>query len=147
MKGTINVSPVTRIEGHLGVKVETEGGRVTSAHVVGEMFRGFEQILRGRDPLDAQQITQRICGVCPVEHGIASILAQDAAYGIVPTDNGRIVRNLIQAAISSRRISRTSTCSRDWTSSTSRRSRPTPAAIRLSWDCATGRNPSWRPRP
>ena len=97
MKGTINVSPVTRIEGHLGVKVETEGGRVTSAHVVGEMFRGFEQILRGRDPLDAQQITQRICGVCPVEHGVASILAQDAAYGVVPTDNGRIVRNLIQA--------------------------------------------------
>jgi ferredoxin hydrogenase large subunit/hydrogenase large subunit len=98
MKGTITVSPVTRIEGHLGVKVETDGTRVTSAQVVGEMFRGFEQILRGRDPLDAQQITQRICGVCPVEHGIASITAQDAAYGVVPPDNGRIVRNLIQAA-------------------------------------------------
>jgi ferredoxin hydrogenase large subunit/hydrogenase large subunit len=98
MKDMISVSPVTRIEGHLGVKVETDGGRVTSAQVVGEMFRGFEQILRGRDPLDAQQITQRICGVCPVEHGIASISAQDAAYGVTPPDNGRVVRNLIQAA-------------------------------------------------
>ncbi len=98
MKSTINISPVTRIEGHLGVKIETDGSRVTSAQVVGEMFRGFEQILRGRDPLDAQQITQRICGVCPVEHGIASILAQDAAYGVVPPGNGRVVRNLIQAA-------------------------------------------------
>ncbi len=98
MPQTISVSPVTRIEGHLGVKLESSDGRVTSARVVGEMFRGFEQILRGRDPLDAQQITQRICGVCPVEHGIASVLAQDAAYGIRPTRNGRILRNLAQAA-------------------------------------------------
>ena len=98
MQNTISISPVTRIEGHLGVKVETDGTQVTSARVIGEMFRGFEQILRGRDPLDAQQITQRICGVCPVEHGIASITAQDAAYGVTPPDNGRIVRNLIQAA-------------------------------------------------
>ncbi len=98
MKETISVSPVTRIEGHLGVKIETDGGRVTGARVVGEMFRGFEQILRGRDPLDAQQVTQRICGVCPVEHGIASVLAQDAAYGITPPTNGRLMRNLAQAA-------------------------------------------------
>jgi len=98
MKETLSVSPVTRIEGHLGVKIETDNGRVTSAQVVGEMFRGFEQILRGRDPLDAQQITQRICGVCPVEHGIASVLAQDAAYRVAPPTNGRLVRNLAQAA-------------------------------------------------
>lgn len=98
MKETISVSPITRIEGHLGVSIDTDNGRVTSARVVGEMFRGFEQILRGRDPLDAQQVTQRICGVCPVEHGIASVLAQDAAYGITPPPNGRISRNLAQAA-------------------------------------------------
>jgi Ni,Fe-hydrogenase I large subunit len=76
MGNTITLSPVTRIEGHLGVKVDVEGGRGAKAYVSGEMFRGFEQILRGRDPLDAQHITQRICGVCPVEHGIASVLAQ-----------------------------------------------------------------------
>jgi len=98
MKETITVSPVTRIEGHLGVTIETDDGRVASARVVGEMFRGFERILRGRDPLDAQQVTQRICGVCPVEHGIASVLAQDAAYGIAPPPNGRLARNLAQAA-------------------------------------------------
>jgi ferredoxin hydrogenase large subunit/hydrogenase large subunit len=62
------------------------------------MFRGFETILRGRDPLDAQYITQRICGVCPIDHGIASVLAQDMAYGLVPPDNGRVIRNLTQAA-------------------------------------------------
>jgi ferredoxin hydrogenase large subunit/hydrogenase large subunit len=62
------------------------------------MFRGFESILRGRHPLDAQHITQRICGVCPISHGVASILAQDAAYGIQPPENGRLVRNLILGA-------------------------------------------------
>jgi ferredoxin hydrogenase large subunit/hydrogenase large subunit len=98
MSETISLSPITRIEGHLGVKIETDNGRISSARVIGEMFRGFEQILRGRDPLDAQQVTQRICGVCPVEHGIASILAQDAAYQVVPPTNGRLVRNLAQAA-------------------------------------------------
>jgi ferredoxin hydrogenase large subunit/hydrogenase large subunit len=98
MSNTITLSPVTRIEGHLGVKVDIEAGRVARAYVAGEMFRGFEVILRGRDPLDAQHITQRICGVCPVEHGVASVLAQDMAYKVAPPDNGRIVRNLIQGA-------------------------------------------------
>ena len=98
MSKTITLSPVTRIEGHLGVKVDVEDGKVARAYVYGEMFRGFETLLRGRDPLDAQYITQRICGVCPIEHGISSVLAQDMAYGLTPPDNGRIVRNLTQAA-------------------------------------------------
>ncbi len=98
MKQTITLNPVTRIEGHLAVKVEVDANLVSAAYVSGEMFRGFEAILRGRDPLDAQHITQRICGVCPVEHGMASVIAQEMAYGLTPPDNGRIVRNLIQGA-------------------------------------------------
>jgi ferredoxin hydrogenase large subunit/hydrogenase large subunit len=98
MSQTIELNPVTRIEGHLSVKVEVEDGKVASAYVSGEMFRGFEKILRGRDPLDAQHITQRICGVCPVEHGMASVLAQEMAYQLTPPPNGVLARNLIQAA-------------------------------------------------
>jgi Ni,Fe-hydrogenase I large subunit len=89
--------PVTRLEGHLGISLETADGVVTAAHVSGEMFRGIEVILQGRDPLDAQRITQSICGVCPIEHGIASVFAQEAAYGVDVPENGRLVRNLIQA--------------------------------------------------
>lgn len=94
----IEISPVTRIEGHLGVKVEVEDGKVSRAFMAGEMFRGFERILRGRDPLDAQHITQRICGVCPVEHGVASVTAQEMSYNLTPARNGLLARNLIQAA-------------------------------------------------
>jgi len=98
MSKTIRIDPVTRIEGHLAVRVSIDNNRVVDAYSSGEMFRGFEIILKGRDPMDAQQITQRICGVCPVSHGIASITAQDRAYGITPPENGRILRNLILGA-------------------------------------------------
>lgn len=98
MAKTIIIDPVTRLEGHLAIKVKVEGQRVSEAFSKGEMFRGFEMILRGRDPMDAQQITQRICGVCPIAHGTASVLAQDDAYGITLTRNGRLLRNLILGA-------------------------------------------------
>ena len=75
----ISVDPVTRIEGHLAIDLEYESGRVSAAYSKGEMFRGFEMLLRGRDPMDAHQITQRICGVCPISHGLASAAAQDDA--------------------------------------------------------------------
>ena len=98
MATTINIDPLTRIEGHLSIRTVVDGGRVTKAYNAGDMFRGFEVILKGRDPLDAQQIVQRICGVCPVSHGMASILAQDQAYACQVPTNGRLLRNLILGA-------------------------------------------------
>jgi ferredoxin hydrogenase large subunit/hydrogenase large subunit len=95
---SIKIDPITRIEGHLAIRTEIESEHVVKAYCSGEMFRGFEIILQNRDPLDAQQITQRICGVCPISHGIASILAQDIAYKINPPNNGRLMRNILQAA-------------------------------------------------
>ena len=98
MARRIEIDPVTRLEGHYAVRLEVEDGRIAQAYSSGEMYRGFEQILRGRHPMDAQQITQRICGVCPISHGIASVQAQDEAYGIRAAGNGRIMRNLILGA-------------------------------------------------
>lgn len=94
----IAVDPVTRIEGHLKVEVEVKDGKVVDARCYGGMFRGFENILKGRDPRDSSQIVQRICGVCPTAHATASVLAQDKAFGVKVTTNGRIVRNLIFGA-------------------------------------------------
>lgn len=94
----IDLGPITRIEGHLNVRTTIDNGVVTDAQCRSEMFRGFEIFLQGRDPLDAQQITQRICGVCPYAHAIASSYAQENAYQIQATANGRIMHNLIQGA-------------------------------------------------
>jgi len=61
---TIKIDPVNRIEGHLKIEVVTDGGGVvTDVKSSGTLFRGFENILKARDPRDAQTITQRICGV------------------------------------------------------------------------------------
>ncbi len=94
----ISIDPVTRIEGHLKAEVKVENGVVTDAWMSGGMFRGFENILIGRDPRDATQIVQRICGVCPTAHSTASCLALDDAFGVKLTTNGRVTRNLIFGA-------------------------------------------------
>lgn len=102
MPTTIKIDPVTRIEGHLAVEVtvDTVNGvqQITDAKSNGTVFRGFEAILQGHNPHDAPIFTARICGVCPISHAMASSLAIEAAFGITPTDNGRIIRNLILGA-------------------------------------------------
>jgi Ni,Fe-hydrogenase I large subunit len=78
----VEVDPISRIEGHLGVKLHTDaGGYVTGADVHGNLWRGFENFLIGRNANDAITFTQRICGVCPVPHGTTSLFAVEAAYG------------------------------------------------------------------
>lgn len=98
--GKIVIDPVTRIEGHLKIEAVVENGVVKDARNTGNLFRGIELILKGRDPRDAQVITQRICGVCPQSHGVAATLCLDSAFGIADRipDNARIIRNLIQGA-------------------------------------------------
>ncbi len=99
MPTTITIDPVTRLEGHLKVQVDVDGdNQVLAARSSGTLFRGFEKILIGRDPRDATHITQRICGVCPVSHGMASTLCLEDAFGVTPADNGRIMRNLVLGA-------------------------------------------------
>lgn len=97
---TLTIDPVTRIEGHLRVEIEVEAGKIVRARCSGALFRGLELILIGRYPLDAQRITPRICGVCPIAHATAAALALDQATGVkesVPK-NGQLLRNLIYAA-------------------------------------------------
>jgi hydrogenase large subunit len=102
MPTTVKIDPVTRIEGHLSIEVtiDTVSGQqqVVDARSNGTVFRGFETLLQGRDPLDAPQITQRICGVCPISHAMASCLNLEAAFGVVAPANGRVIRNLVLGA-------------------------------------------------
>lgn len=92
------IDPITRIEGHLRVTCQVEGGKVTEAWNHATQFRGFEIFMKDRDPRDAWQFAQRVCGVCPTPHAHASVLATEHAMGIekVP-DAARIMRNMIEA--------------------------------------------------
>ena len=93
----IVVDPVTRIEGHLRIEAQVEGGMIVDAWSSGTMFRGIELILRGRDPREAWIWAQRICGVCTMVHALASVNAVEDALGIEVPDNARLVRNIIAA--------------------------------------------------
>src|SRR3990170_3853181 len=86
----IVIDPITRIEGHLAIEVEVDGGKVKDAWTSGTLFRGFEIVLKGRDPRDAYHITQRICGVCPTSHAHAASLCLEDAAGIHPPDSGQL---------------------------------------------------------
>jgi len=59
MSKKITIDPITRIEGHLRIEVEVAGDKVVNAWSSGQLFRGIEVILRGRDPRDAPLFTQR----------------------------------------------------------------------------------------
>ncbi len=96
--GQVVVDPVTRIEGHLRIEVEVENGVVTNAWSSGQLFRGLEMILKGRDPRDAHHFTQRACGVCTYVHTLASVRCVDNAVGVHIPENATLIRNLVMAA-------------------------------------------------
>ncbi len=95
---TIVVDPVTRIEGHLRIEAEYNGSVITRASSSGTMVRGIEIILRGRDPRNAWAFAQRICGVCTLVHGIASVRAVEDALKITIPANAQLIRNLMIGA-------------------------------------------------
>jgi len=94
----ITIDPITRIEGHLRIDVEVENGKVKNAWSSGQMFRGIENILVGRDPRDAHHFVQRSCGVCTYIHALASVRAVEDALGLTIPENARLIRNLLHGA-------------------------------------------------
>ena len=90
---TLNV-PLNRVEGDLEIRVELEQGRVADAWSSGTMFRGIENILRGRGALDGLVITPRVCGICGTAHLMAAARALDAIAGVTPPPDAVRVRNL-----------------------------------------------------
>ncbi len=99
MSARIVVDPITRIEGHLRIEAQTnDAGEITGAYSSGTMVRGIELILQGRDPRDAWAFAQRICGVCTLVHGIASVRAVENALDYKIPPNAQLIRNLMIAA-------------------------------------------------
>lgn len=100
MSKRIVVDPITRIEGHLRVEVVVDDNNVvTESYSTATLWRGIEQILKGRDPRDAGFFTQRICGVCTYSHYKAGIQAVEDALGIKPPLNATLTRTLMNCAL------------------------------------------------
>ncbi|MGB5918959.1 MAG: nickel-dependent hydrogenase large subunit [Arcobacter sp.] len=100
MSKHIVIDPITRIEGHLRIEaVIDENNVVTDAYSSSTMFRGIEEILKGRDPRDCGLLAMRICGVCTGTHYQRSIEAVEHAFKVTIPKNARLVRNMMQGAL------------------------------------------------
>jgi hydrogenase large subunit len=91
------VGPFNRVEGDLEVRLEIEGDRVREAFVTATMYRGFEQMLPGRDPMDALTIVPRICGICSLSQSVAAARALAALAGVEAPPNGVHAVNVMSA--------------------------------------------------
>jgi hydrogenase large subunit len=96
----VSIDPVTRVAGALAFHavVDHDERRVLDAHSMATLFRGYEIILKGRDPRDAIFISSRACGVCGGVHSNCSAEAIEMAFGVAPPPFGIVMRNLGQAA-------------------------------------------------
>ena len=90
----IQVLPLNRVEGDLEIHFEIENGMVSEVRSVGTMYRGFENLLAGRAPLDGLVITPRICGICSTAHLKAAVKALDMIAEVQIPDDAVRVRNL-----------------------------------------------------
>ncbi|KAA0892283.1 nickel-dependent hydrogenase large subunit [Oryzomonas rubra] len=93
----ITLDPITRIEGHLRIDAEVNGGVVTNAWSSAQMWRGIETILKDRPPQDAWIYAQRFCGVCTTVHAISSIRSVEHALKVDVPMNAQYIRNIIMA--------------------------------------------------
>ena len=98
MNERVVVDPITRIEGHLRIEAQMDGNNIGQAYSSGTMVRGIETILKGRDPRDAWAFAQRICGVCTLVHGIASVRSVENALNYPIPPNAQLIRNLMIGA-------------------------------------------------
>jgi hydrogenase large subunit len=92
------LGPFNRVEGDLEVSLDIADGHVAAAYVSSPLYRGFEQILVDKAPLDALVFVPRICGICSVAQSAASAKALADVMGLAPPDNGRLAANLVLAA-------------------------------------------------
>jgi NAD-reducing hydrogenase large subunit len=92
----ITIEPVTRIEGHARITIHlNDEGEVEETFFHVDEFRGVEKFSEGRPYFEMPQITQRICGICPVSHHLASAKAGDGVAGLKPPRPGTLLRELL----------------------------------------------------
>ena len=95
----ISIDPITRLEGHGRIDLFlNEDGKLENAYLVIPELRGFEKFCEGRPVEEMPRITQRICGVCPLAHHMASVKAGDAVYRVDPPSAAKKLRELLYAS-------------------------------------------------
>ncbi len=91
----ITIDPITRLEGHGKIEIFLNAeGNVANAYLQVPELRGFERFCIGRHVQELPVLTNRLCGVCPAAHHIASTKALDAVFDAEPTETAKKLREL-----------------------------------------------------
>ena len=97
MGRVINIAPITRIEGHASIVINLDdNGNVEDSKVYFKALRGFEKFVEGKPAEELPRIVNRICGICPWHHHLASNKAVDRCFGVTPPPAGQKLRELMQ---------------------------------------------------
>ncbi len=97
MGKVINIAPITRIEGHASIVIKLDdSGNVEDSRVNILSLRGFEKFVEGKPAEELPRIVNRICGICPWHHHLASNKAVDRCFGVTPPPAGQKLRELMQ---------------------------------------------------
>lgn len=97
MGNEIKIQPITRIEGHASIAIQLDDrGEVKDSKVHVMALRGFEKFVEGKPAEELPRIVNRICGICPWQHHLASNKAVDHCFGVTPAPAGRKLRELMQ---------------------------------------------------
>jgi F420-non-reducing hydrogenase large subunit len=81
----INISPLTWIERHASIAMQLGDDRnVADSKVHFQSLRGFEKFVEGKPAEELPRIVNRICGICPWYHHLASTKAVDRCFGVTP---------------------------------------------------------------
>lgn len=97
MGKVLNIAPVSRIEGHAKIAIHLDdNGNVEDAFLHIQSLRGFEKFIEGRPAEEVPRLVNRICGICPWMHHLASNKAVDECFGVVPTPTGYKLREFCQ---------------------------------------------------
>lgn len=99
MAQQIVIEPITRIEGHGKITIQLDSsGKVADAQVHVTQFRGFEKFCEGRPFYEMPSLVERICGICPISHSLASAKACDAILGVRIPEAASKLRRLLHCA-------------------------------------------------
>ncbi len=97
MARKISLGPINRVEGDLEIQLTLAENKIASAQVNSTLYRGFENLLSGKVPMDALAITPRVCGICSVSQSVAAAKAI-GNFGQIPmAENGQHVTNILLA--------------------------------------------------
>ncbi|MDY0220656.1 MAG: Ni/Fe hydrogenase subunit alpha [Desulfobacterium sp.] len=97
MGRTINIQPLSRIEGHASIEIKLDdAGNVADAITHFTSIRGFEKFVEGKPAEEVTRIVTRICGICPWHHHMSSVKAVDACFGAEVAPAGHLLRECMQ---------------------------------------------------